>query len=441
MIAIPAHVREVLERLWEAGFEAYPVGGCVRDVLLGKTPQDWDICTAARPEQTRAVFADRRVIETGMKHGTVTVITDGRPVEITTFRVEADYGDRRHPDSVAFVQSLREDLARRDFTVNAMAFDADGGVIDPFGGQEDLARGVIRCVGEPEERFREDALRILRGLRFAARLDFRIEERTAEALRDNRALLNDISRERFFSELKGLLCGTGAGEVLRAFPEVIFTVIPELAAEYGFEQNSPHHIHDIWTHTTMAVDAIAPEPALRLTMLLHDVGKPEKYFTDENDVGHFYGHAEAGAVKADAILRRLRCDNDTREAVTLRIRYHDIEPPQTKKGVRRLVVKLGEPTVRDLIACWKADSADRAAPVRKRNLAFIGVTEGLLDELMAQESCFSLRDLAVDGSDMLELGMEPGPALGDTLRELFRMVTEEGVPNEKETLLRYVKKP
>lgn len=440
MIQVPAEVKKALAALRAAGYEAYPVGGCVRDGLLGLTPQDWDICTGARPEETEAVFAGCRVAETGRAHGTVTVLMDGRALEITTFRRERGYGDRRHPDEVVFVGSLAEDLARRDFTVNAMALAPDGGVIDPFGGRADLAAGLIRCVGEPSERFGEDALRILRAMRFASRLGFAVEENTSAAVHENRALLENISRERIFSELKGLLTGPGAGDILRRFSDVIFFLIPELAAEENFRQYSPYHIHDLWTHTTMAVDGAPPTAVMRLTMLLHDVGKPETFSRDEKGVGHFYGHARAGAERADEILRRLRCDNALRRETVLLIEHHDAPPPQTVRGTRRLLNRLGEETFRRLIACWRADASDRAEAVRERNLAAFAETERLLNGIMEREDCFSLKDLAINGNDLLTLGMAPGPAVGQTLAALFRLVTEEEIPNDRETLLEQAKR-
>ena len=431
----PAHIETVLTALWAAGFEAHPVGGCVRDRLLGREPADWDVCTSARPEQTKAVFRDFRCIETGLKHGTLTVLSGGRPVEITTYRTESGYADNRHPDGVEFVTSLADDLSRRDFTINAMAFAPDGTVIDLYGGRADLGAGLVRCVGDPDLRFREDALRILRALRFAAKLEFSIERSTARAIRENRALLQNISPERIFAELKGILTAPGAGAVLRTFPEVIFQIIPELAPLCGFDQKSPHHIHDIWTHTTFAVAAVDPDPVLRLAMLLHDAGKPECFFTDDSGVGHFYGHAEAGERLADAILRRLRCDNAAREVVLKFIHYHDIQPPQTRKAVRRLVTKLGPEDTRRLIACWKADCADRAEAVRARNLAVIAGTEALLEEVLAGETCFALKDLALSGQDILALGVEKGPLVGRILNELFRLVIEEELPNDRAALL------
>lgn len=440
MFAPPPYVHKLLEALWAAGFAAYPVGGCVRDGLMGREPADWDLCTAARPDQTERVLAGYRLLETGIRHGTVTVLTGGGPVEITTFRTDGEYRDHRRPEHVAFVPDLAEDLARRDFTVNAMALGPDGQVIDLYGGQEDLAAGVVRCVGEPDVRFGEDALRILRALRFASKLDFTIEPATAASAVKNRALLDHIARERVFSELKGILTGPGAGRVLREYAPVIFRAIPELAAQAGFDQKNPNHIHDIWTHTAMAVDAVAPESVLRLTMLLHDVGKPACFFTDEAGVGHFYGHGERGAEIADGILRRLRCDNATRERVCLLIQNHDIKPPKTPKAARRLLARLGQDAVRQLIACWRADNADRAETVRARNLALIDDWEKLLTEALAGPApCFSVKSLAVNGGDILSLGVPEGPAVGRVLEGLFNAVADGEIPNEKEALLQKAK--
>ena len=408
----------------------------MRDSLLGREPADWDLATSALPEQTEAALAGYRLVETGLKHGTVTALTDGGPVEITTFRTDGAYHDGRHPDRVAFVPSLEEDLARRDFTVNAMALAPDGTVIDLYGGREDLAAGLIRCVGEPSRRFGEDALRILRALRFASKLDFAIEPETARRALADRALLDRVSRERVMAELSGILTGPGAGRVLRQYGPVIFQVIPELAPQAGFDQKNPNHIHDIWTHTTMAVDAVEADPVLRLTMLLHDVGKPPCFFTDEKGVGHFYGHARIGAQMADDILLRLRCSGEMRRQVVTFITWHDIEPPGTKKAMARLAAKLGEDTVRRLIQCWRADSADRAPAVRERNLAVIARSEQALEQALAgEERCFSLRDLAVDGRDIMALGVPEGPAVGRVLKALFGRVLDGEVANRREELL------
>ena len=437
MIAVPAYIDDLLTALRCAGFSAYPVGGCVRDGLMGRVPADWDVCTSARPEQTYQVFEGKfRLIETGMKHGTVTVLTSGGPVEVTTFRADGAYLDGRHPESVSFLPDVAGDLARRDFTVNAMALAPSGEIIDPWGGQADIGRRLIRCVGEPDRRFHEDALRILRALRFASKLAFTLEADTARSVIENRALLRAVARERIFAELRGILTGPGAGRVLIDYAPVIFEVVPELAAEAGFDQKSPHHIHDVWTHTALAVDAIAPDPVLRLAMLLHDIGKPECFFTDGAGVGHFYGHGETGAAMADAILRRLRCDNSTRKAVTELIVLHDMAPPQTPKAMRRLLAKVGEDTVRRLIACWRADASDRAEAVRARNMAVIDGAEQVLDGLFEEKAvCFSIKNLAVNGRDIMALGAKEGPAVGDVLRSLFREVVDGTLPNERQALL------
>ena len=439
MTDVPAHVHRLLAALRAAGHEAYPVGGCVRDSLLGKEPADWDLCTGALPGEVERVLAGYRIIETGVRHGTVTALTEGGPVEITTFRTDGDYRDNRHPEQVRFVAKVEEDLARRDFTVNAMALGPDGAVIDPFGGRADLAAGIIRCVGEPTRRFREDGLRILRALRFAARLDFAVEPATAQSVLENRALLENIAAERVFSELQKLLTGPGAGRVLLGFAPVVFQVIPELAPAAGFDQKNPHHVHDVWTHTALAVDAAPPEPVLRLTMLLHDVAKPETFFADERGVGHFYGHAERGAEMADAILRRLRCDNAARERVCLLIQNHAIQPPQTKKAMRRLLAKVGVEAVRQLLDCWRADCADRIQAVLASDTPWetlIGTSERILGELLAEPApCFGVGSLAVNGRDILALGAAEGPAVGRVLRALLDEVLDGALENRRDGLL------
>ena len=321
--AIPSYARTALDRLTAAGHEAWLVGGCVRDLLLGRTPGDYDITTAALPEETEGVFAGEQLIETGLRHGTVTVVLEGCPLEITTYRVDGTYADARHPDQVTFTRSLREDAARRDFTVNAMAYHPDRGLWDGFGGRADLEKGLLRCVGDPETRFREDALRILRAVRFASVLGFTLEPATAEAARRTAPLLGQIAPERLSAELTKLLCGPGAGTVLGEYPDILGALIPELGPMVGFDQRNLHHCHDLLTHTAAAVDNIPPDPALRLAMLLHDVGKPETFSLGEDGQGHFYGHAKRSVELADAILRRLRYPNHLREKAVTLIRFHD----------------------------------------------------------------------------------------------------------------------
>lgn len=408
----------------------------MRDLLRGVTPADWDLCTGARPEQTRALFADCPTLIAGMRHGTVTVLTPEGPVEITTFRSDGPYGDGRHPDSVTFVPTLEQDLARRDFTVNAMALAPDGAVIDLAGGQEDLAAGLIRCVGEPEQRFREDGLRLLRALRFASRLDFSLEAATERALLACRGLLDAIARERIWTELQGLLLGPRAGRVLRKYAPVIFQVLPALAPLEGFLPYSPYHIHDGWTHTALAVDAAPPEPVSRLAMLLHDVGKPAVFFLDAQGRGHAPGHGERGARMAEEILRGLHGDRKTIRAVSELIRFHDHTPPQTEKEMRRWLGEIGPVRMQQLLDCWRADQADREDSVREKNGAVIARAQDMLTRLLSRKGeCFSLSMLAVKGEDILTLGVREGPEVGKILAELLRLVREEEIPNEREALL------
>ena len=302
---LPAGAAFIIDRLNKHGHRAYVVGGCVRDCLLGIMPKDWDICTSALPEEMQRIFRDQHVVETGLKHGTLTVVIDHIPYEVTTFRVDGEYTDHRHPDEVRFVRDVREDLARRDFTVNAMAYHPEEGLVDAFGGQEDLAAGIIRCVGEAERRFDEDALRILRALRFASTYCFAIEEHTAAAVHSLKETLADVAAERIRVELAKLLCGKGAGDILRSYHDVMGQVIPQVRPMVGFEQHTPHHRYDVWEHTIRAVEAVPATEVLRLTMLLHDSGKPAAFTMDENGVGHAYGHQKISAEIADKVLTSL----------------------------------------------------------------------------------------------------------------------------------------
>ena len=382
------------------------------------------------------------MIETGLKHGTLTLLAPSGPIEITTFRSESGYSDCRHPDRVSFVRNIHADLARRDFTVNAMAYSPARGMRDDFGGQEDLKNGVLRCVGDPGERFREDALRILRALRFAARFGLTIEEKTAAALRENRELLAHISPERIFSELKGILCARGAGEMLLSFPEVFFVFLPELAPMRGFDTRRPqNHCWDVWDHTAHAVDAIAAEPVLRLAALFHDSGKPETFQYDaQAGHGRFPGHPAAGARIADAALRALRCDNATRERVLILVENHEMRTGHGKKDLRRLLAKIGEENMRDLLRMRRADAAAHAPEAAARLAALADEDERLLNEIAAEHGCLCVKDLAVIGNDLLALGLKPGPAVGETLSRLLDLVLDEAIPNEKEALLAAARK-
>ena len=437
MAGIPEYVVEVLAALEAAGYEAWCVGGCVRDSLLGRTPQDWDVTTAARPEMVMDIFGDRAV-PTGMAHGTITVKTGGGPVEVTTFRRDGTYRDHRRPQSVTFTASLEEDLRRRDFTVNAMALNLRGELADPLGGRADLAAGILRCVGEPDRRFREDALRILRGVRFVGALGFTMEPETDQSLRANRGLLAEIAPERIWDELKGLLTAPGAAEALRTYPEIVGVFWPEILDMVGFPQRNRHHCYDVWEHTLHALAEVPPELVLRLTMLLHDIGKPGCCILDENGCGHFRGHPTRSAAMAEDMLRRLRADNATRETVTLLVVWHDRNIPRTRPGVAQALRQLGETDLRRLLAVKRADNLAQD-PAYRTMQAEIEKAAQILDQLLAEGACVSLDQLAVRGGDLLALGFA-GPAVGETLETLLDQVIEERLPNDRTALLEYARR-
>lgn len=435
LITIPEFALKVLSRLEKSGYEAYVVGGCVRDSLMGHEPKDWDICTNASPQQTLEVFRRFHVIKTGLKHGTVTVMSDHEAVEVTTFRIDGAYADNRHPDSVSFVSRVEEDLARRDFTINAMAFSPTKGLADVYGGREDLSAGVIRCVGEPDARFQEDGLRIMRALRFAARYHFDIERETAFAIRRNRHLLENISSERIFKELKGILTGAGALEMLLAFPDVMSAIIPEIAPCIGFTQHNKNHIYDVWTHTAHAVQAAPAEETLRLAMLLHDIAKPACFSLDENGTGHFYGHAQLGAGMARDILSRLKSDNLTLERVTALVREHSAPFPSTRAAMRRWIGRLGEDVVRALFFIKRADHAAQSGLGKEEKENALRHAAALLEEVTEENHAFTVRDLAINGRDLMELGTRPGRKMGELLERLLDEVQEETLGNTREALL------
>ncbi len=440
---IPEDVQAILRTLESAGHEAWCVGGCVRDTLpsrgrqLGRSPEDWDVTTSARPEKTLALFWDRAE-PTGLRHGTVTVKTPAGPVEVTTFRIDGTYHDHRRPDSVAFTNSLEEDLARRDFTVNAMALNLRGELRDPFGGQEDLERNTLRCVGDPDRRFQEDALRILRGMRFAAVLGLEEDGETGRAMERNRELLRSIAPERVRAELVKLLCGRRARDVLDRHPLVVGVFWPEVLPMLQFDQRNVHHCYDVWDHSTIAMMETPPVPMLRCAALLHDVGKPSSFTLDEAGVGHFYGHAKASASLADAMLRRLRFSNDFRERTVRLIEWHDRDIPRTDKGVRRALRALGEEDLRLLLDLKRADNLAQA-PAYWGRQAEIQKGEDILNRLLAEDACFSLRQLAVRGGDLLALGLG-GPAVGAALETLLEKVVDGALPNDRTVLLEYLQK-
>ena len=429
---LPENIQNCINLLENAGFAAYAVGGCVRDACLGLTPHDYDLCTNALPEQTEAVFRDYRLVLAGEKHGTVTVITGGGPVEITTFRTEGGYRDNRHPDWVKFVPDIEGDLARRDFTINAMAYSPKRGFADPFGGRADLENHILRAVGDPVSRFQEDSLRILRGVRFAARFGLTPEENTLNAMLSQAGLMEHLARERVFDELCKLLLVAKAEDIAR-FAPLLAAVIPELAPMIGFDQCSPHHAYDLITHTAHVVEGVPPTLPLRWAALLHDTGKVTTFTRDATGRGHFYGHARDSAAMADTILRRLKAPTALREGVVTLIGRHMTRLQPERKWLRRQVSKFGFSMVESQLALQEADMGSKGTGEDDGSAAFSAV-RGLLAELKAEDACLGLKDLAVNGNDLMALGYR-GRKIGTCLDALLEQVVDERLPNEKEALL------
>lgn len=435
MIKIPEQIEQILIRLRDAGYEAYAVGGCIRDAMLGVEPHDWDVCTSALPEETIQAFSDCKVVKTGIQHGTVMVVQQGEGIEITTYRTDGDYSDHRRPDSVTFVRSLREDLARRDFTVNAMAWNPWDGLQDYFDGANDLKNGIIRCVGEPEERFEEDGLRILRALRFSARLGFPIEERTGRAILEKAPLLKHIAAERIYSELKGFFSGEYCGDLLTNYRDVFAVVFPELTPMFDHPQCNPHHIYDVWGHTCKAVDGVAGDWLLGLTMLFHDSGKPHLFTIDEKGIGHFKGHPEKSAEIAEICLKRMKCETKTLETILPLIRWHDRLRQFSRRNIRRMLSELGEERSRLLFRVMYADVRAQNPVLLTGKLEAIREGEQIMETLLSEKACFSIRDLAVSGRDLIAIGVPAGRGMGQCLNTLFEEVMEERLPNERDILL------
>ena len=434
-MTIPEPAMKALRLLEDAGFEDFVVGGCVRDSLLGKTPDDWDITTDALPEETKEVFKDFRVIETGIKHGTVAVIVDGMLLEITTYRVDGEYLDNRHPKDVVFTRNLREDLARRDFTINALACSGDGKLIDEFSGMQDLNDRVIRCVGEPDERFAEDALRIMRALRFSSTLGFDIEEKTEASVHKNKDLLKNIAAERITDELLKLLCGEKVTETLINYRDVFAVIIPELEPCFDFDQKNYHHIYDVYTHIAYSVGGARALPDVRLALLLHDIGKPDCFFVDEEGVGHAYGHAEKSAELAQKALSRLRLPSDMQETVLTLVRFHDYPVEPSKKIIRRRLNKFGPEVFEKLMYVKQGDNFAHNRDIKD--------FEPLINEILQmakeqEDDCFTVKRLDIDGNDLKALGLE-GPEIGKTLEKLLEEVMDDKLENRHEVLIERAK--
>lgn len=431
---LPENIQNCIDLLENAGFAAYAVGGCVRDACMGLTPHDYDLCTSALPQETEAVFRAYRLVLAGEKHGTVTVITEDGPVEITTFRTEGGYRDNRHPDWVEFLSEIEGDLARRDFTVNAMAYSPKRGFADPFGGRADLENHILRAVGDPASRFREDSLRILRGARFAARFELTPEENTLNAMLSQAGLMEHLARERVFDELCKLLLVAKAEDITR-FAPLLAAVIPELAPMIGFDQHSPHHAYDLITHTAHVVEGVPPTLPLRWAALLHDTGKVTTFTRDATGRGHFYGHAKESAAIAGGILRRLKAPTALREEVVTLIGRHMTRLQPERKLLRRQVSKFGFPMVESQLTLQEADMGSKGTGEDDGSAVFSAV-RGLLAELKAENACLSLKDLAVNGNDLMALGYR-GKAIGTCLNALLEQVVDERLPNERKALLAF----
>lgn len=437
VINIAPQVNRVIEILHSHGHSAYVVGGACRDILMGKAVNDWDVATSALPEETSAAFSDYRVIETGIKHGTVTVIIDSLSVEITTYRIESGYSDNRHPDRVDFTQKIENDLSRRDFTVNAIAYSPLTGIIDPYGGQNDIKAKVIRCVGKPDTRFSEDALRILRALRFSSVLGFEIDKETADSIHRNKNLLANISAERIFAETSKLLCGKDIKRILTDFSDVIFFVFPELEPMKGCVQNHERHIFDVWGHTVAAVDSVKAEPHLRFAMLLHDSGKPHVKTTDENGVDHFYSHAKKSRRIAEKVLLRLKTSTKFRNLVCDLVEHHDFLPDKiSKKTYKKYIALLGIETLRDIFDIREADIKAQNPVFLDEGLEANRIGLDVLDEIEKENTCFRITDLEINGKDLADAGIPPSPQMGRILETLLDEVMGDTLENQKEALLK-----
>jgi len=438
---IPAFANRLIGLLWDSGFQGYVVGGCVRDSLLGRIPHDWDICTDATPEQMYEVFRRFRVLNTGVKHGTITVLDDENVAyEVTTFRTEGGYSDNRHPDSVDFVSDFRADAARRDFTINAMAYSVRSGLIDYFGGKQDIKLRLIRCVGDPDARFQEDALRILRALRFSSVYGFDIEVETAAAIHRNASLLEHISAERIRDELYKLLAGSSVLQVLLDYSDVISVIIPEMRPCIGFEQHNRYHQYTVYDHIAHAVaNYTGGDPVVNVALLLHDIGKPECYTEDERG-GHFHGHGIPSARIAEEVVRRLRFSREEQEEIVELIREHDSVIEPQPKVVRRWLNRIGEDRFRQLLDIRLADILAHAEGTQESRIERRNALKSILEGVIAERQCFSMKDLAVNGNDIMrELGIGPGKRVGEILRHLLDAVITGELPNSWDVLISEVK--
>ena len=437
-ILLPEKVNMIIHTIQAAGFEAYAVGGCVRDSILGRVPDDWDITTSAKPEDIKKLF--KRTIDTGIEHGTVTVMLDKEGFEVTTYRIDGEYEDSRHPKEVTFTSNLREDLRRRDFTINAMAYNDEVGIVDIFEGISDIEKKVIRCVGDAKERFTEDALRMMRAVRFSAQLGYSIAESTKEAIKELAPTLQKISAERIQVELVKLITSDHPDYLKIAYETGITAeVLPEFDLCMETEQNNPHHMYSVGEHTLHAIKNVEKNKVLRLAMLFHDMGKPKAVTTDEKGIHHFYGHNEISSEITRAVLRRLRFDNDTIYKTEKLVYFHDYRPELTDKSIRRFVTKIGKELFPMYVLVQRADILAQSNYKRDQKLQNIQKAEEIFAGIIEREECLSLKDLAVTGKDLIEMGIKPGKEIGEILNGFLEMVIENPTLNKKEILLNKLK--
>lgn len=435
-IEIPSGANEIIHTLQNNGYEAFLVGGCVRDSILGRPIHDYDITTSATPDEMMEVFKNKRIIETGLQHGTITILIDGEAYECTTYRIDGNYSDSRRPDSVTFTQSLEEDLKRRDFTINAMAYNDEVGLVDPFNGMEDIEHYKIRCVGRAEDRFSEDALRILRAIRFASQLGFVVEPDTDWNISKMYKNLENISIERINSEFCKIAASSDFCVQMVLYHEVFSLFIPEIKDMFGFQQNNPYHMYDVWNHTVHAIEYCESDDLVtRLAVFFHDIGKPHCYQDSEDGIRHFKGHGRVSADMTDKIMKRLRFDNDTREKVVELVYYHDATFEVGKKYIKRWLNKIGEEQFRRLLNVRRADIKAQADMNQETRLQKIDNIGYILEEVLQDEECFSLKDLAVNGRDLITIGYKPGKEIGEVLNNLLDSVISGENINEKEKLL------
>lgn len=439
IIQLPEKVKQILNQITEAGYEAYAVGGCIRDTILGRAPEDWDITTSATPQQVKELF--RRTIDTGIAHGTVTVMLDKEGFEVTTYRIDGEYEDNRHPREVIFTPNLQEDLRRRDFTMNAMAYNEEAGLVDLFGGLKDIQNRKIRCVGDPEERFQEDALRMMRAIRFSAQLGYEIEEHTKESIQKLSPSLNHISAERIQTELVKLVTSQHPDYLKLAYEiGVTAVILPEFDLAMETPQRHPHHFCSVGEHTLYSMKQIEPDKNLRLAMLLHDIAKPLTISVDEDGTMHFHGHAQVGADLSVKILRRLRFDNDTIDTVSKLVLYHDygIGANLNHRMMRRAMHKIGTELFPMMFRVKRADILAQSDYCREEKLQHLKQMEQLYQDICEQKECVSLKMLAVNGQDLIEHGMKQGRELGETLNKLLDLVLEHPEHNNREYLLQMI---